>query len=240
MNKKNISIVALAIFLAGSVSAYDMQSISVRDAYVIRKDLQEKYAQGLLNEVHLMEKDATFVEVLDRDIFIMEYHKINLMQRISSYKGVFARTIVPTFKSLGASIWAGTSIGSLCLAIVSKTMVDDLRNGNGNLDIKGNDFFFNLASKLGAINRMDTFKYVYAKEEELAKRHPEYPLMVMATPIAGAISLISGLLFIKSVVSLYKYSGKLDEAIMKLKKRVDRDNAIIGRLKELRYQAIQQ
>ena len=81
MMKKNITIITIvSIFSVGSILA----ALGPR---AIRKDLEAKYAQGLLNECQLMEDNLTFLEVLDRDICIIEEHKKSLEWRIYGNKG---------------------------------------------------------------------------------------------------------------------------------------------------------
>ena len=60
--------------------------------------------------------------------------------------------------------------------------------------------------------------------------------IAMTVPVAGAISVVSGLLFIKMAISWYKHEGKMNAAIGKLQKKIERSNAIMYQLKQLKEQ----
>jgi hypothetical protein len=228
MNKKNVMI---SIMLMLSL----MESVCANDARAIRKDLQEKYAQGLLNECQLMEDGLTFAEVLDRDIKIIEDHKTVLNWRIDGYKHVFARSVVPFIKGLGAVIFGTVSAGTGLFAVGGTTWSNNVWNGQEDFRIKITDFVVKTGSSWGFLNSNQVAKYNLEKCEVISKNNPGFKEITLAAPVAGAISFLTGLLFIKAAISTYKHHDRLDESIAKWKKRIQRDNGIIVALKQLKY-----
>jgi hypothetical protein len=231
MNKKNSA-------LLGIILSVFMGSIFAHDARSIRKDLKEKHALGLLNECQLIEEGVDFLEILERDICIMQDHKKLLQRKIAANKGFFARRVVPFFKITGISVAAGVSACTGLFATIGNAWVDELFQGKGDCRIKIADFGISIGSYFGFLKPTDIAQYVQVKFDEINKKNPGFKEVALLTPLAGAISIVSGVLFIKMAISVCLYNSRLRAVIIKWQSRVARDNLIIARLKELKYNLI--
>jgi hypothetical protein len=227
MNKQRILMI-LVVIGTGSIFADESPR-------AIRKDLKEKYVQGQLDECHLAEDGLTFAEVLDRDITIMENHKKYLTREISSCKRGFRRDIVIAAKALESLVFAGVSIGSGLLALGGSIWVNDLWSGSGNISIKLASIYNYIAPYMWLLSKADVDKRQQQKFYQISSKNEDFKEIASLVPPMGMISVLSGILFMKAAVSLCKHDRVLDMTIARLKKRVKHDNAIIAKLKELRY-----
>lgn len=209
--------------------------LAANNPHQIRKDLQEKYAQGLIDKYELAEENIRLQEVLDRDIQIMQDYKKYLESKISWPKGIYARKIVPFFKGTFALMTASLSITSSVIAYGGNLWIKNKWEGKDNIVGMGADNIVKIGKSWGFFADKDVEEYNKKKLEELRKAHPEFDHMVMTSSIAGAVSFLSGLLFIKLITSLYTYHARLDASIAKWQQKKKDCNAIIGQLKRLKY-----
>ena len=231
MNKRNATIIGLVVFLMGSVCA--------DNPYLIRKDLQEKYAKDLLNECQLIEDGLTFVEVLDRDIAIMEEHKKALHWIIGVEKNKFGRAIGSFFKTVTAFVSGSLCVGSSIFVASGTPWVVERWNGKGNWPMKIKDCVVNTGVWLDVIGDSEVYKHLQTKRGEVIKNNPFFREIALTLPVMGAIAVVSGLVFTKMVISLCRQDIVLNRFVAKMKKRIERDNAIIAKLKELKYSLAQ-
>lgn len=230
---KHISL--LSIIFTGSIFSspffYDI-------SYDIRKDLQAKHAQGLLVECMLIESDLSLEQVLDRDIRIMQDYNDCLKLRVKFHKGFWIRTILPSLKAFATSFTGTLSAGTGLLAIGGTSWVNEKWEGKDNPAIKASDVCMNIGSWMGLIDDSQIAEYNQNKLQEICKKYPQFMGITVLVPVAGAISVVSGLLFIKMAISWYRHDGKMNMAIAKLQKRINRNNAIIYQLKQLKSEHI--
>lgn len=205
---------------------------------VIRKDLQEKYALGLLDRYQLIEQGLSLEEVLDRDIRIMQDYKKYLELRISFNKGIFVRNILPLFKAVSALIAGGVSASTGIFAISGTSWLKDKWEGKGDLGTRISDSVFETLWSWNLLKDSQVAQYMQDRFDHFKKTNPKLQEVIVMTSAAGVISILSGLLCIKLATSLYKHNGKLDASIAKWRQKVQNSSAIIGQLKKLKYRDV--
>ena len=88
-------------------------SITATTDQEIRKNLEFLYDNYAINYTQLAENNISLLEVIDRNIAIMEQHKVHLQSKINRKKGFFAQTLAPLSKTItafslgGISLWFG-------------------------------------------------------------------------------------------------------------------------------------
>jgi hypothetical protein len=75
----------------------------------IRRHLNFLYDNYAINYAQITENNMGLLEVIDRDIAIMENHIVRLQNKIDSKKGIWAQTVSPFTKSCISSICGLTS-----------------------------------------------------------------------------------------------------------------------------------
>ncbi len=119
MNKK-IMIVFSLMIVSPAQLLFSYQS---RD---IRSDLKFKYENNLLNECQLSEEVFDFIDVLDRDINIMEEHKANIERLVDKNKGYFRRSVVPFLKTVWTTKLATLSVAMAFVASMPSEMINQI------------------------------------------------------------------------------------------------------------------
>jgi len=119
MNKK----IMIALIFTIISPAQLLLSNQSRD---IRRDLKFKYENNLLDECHLSEEDLDFIEVLDRDMHILEEHTKGLERLVSKNKGYFRRNVIPFLKTAWTANLGTLSVAMLGVALVNPEMINQV------------------------------------------------------------------------------------------------------------------
>lgn len=202
------------------------------EARKIRKDLYLKDKSGLLNIVQLAEAELSLSEVLDRDIQILEQHKDVLQRKINLNKSGFTRSLT------GFIVLGGINFASSSIANAHSKYINSLWNGDGDLSIKFTDGVVGVTSWFGLINESHKTQYDQEKFKQLCKDYPELAPRVMVALAAAAVAMVSGLWCIKKVYNMCKFNSiSVSMYITKCKTRIERDEAIVAQLKQLKYSA---
>jgi len=128
MNKKTI-ISFMGIFLfavsANIVSPYANESYAEKN---IRKNLEFLFENGAITYSQLTEKNGDLVDIIDRDIMIMETYKKQLHGKIQKNKGFWMQICSPFGKTMKAFCFGGISLFSCACAYRDRISFDLLEN----------------------------------------------------------------------------------------------------------------
>jgi hypothetical protein len=228
MNKKNIFMTfVLGISAVGTTFSYD--------ACAIRRDLEAKYAHNLINECQLIEDGISLLEVIDRDIRIMEDHKQLMQQNIDLRNGAFIRSIAPFLQKIIAAVAGGVSLATGLGAVAIGSWSQQVWNGETDRSIKITDALVKTGSFFKILNGNDVWSYYGDKTNHLCRTVKGYQESLILTPVLGAVSIAASCFFIATVLSVWGYQARVNAAIAIFQDHINRDNAIIAQLKELKW-----
>jgi hypothetical protein len=225
MSKKNIVLI-LNLLVLNTASVFSM---SEADKRTIRKELYFNYQTGCINAATLAEDELSLLEVIERDIQILNQHQDLVQRKINLSKRGFTHSLV------GGIFLGGINMISGSIARAQSKYINSLWNGDGNSSIKLSDYWVDIQSYFGAINEKHKAQYDIEKFKQLCKDYPELPYNVLIASTAGIVTVITGLWCIKKVYDMCRHNSfSVSMYIAKCKARIDRDQAIIVRLKEVK------
>jgi hypothetical protein len=201
---------------------------------LIRKDLYDKCEQNMITRAQLQEPDMLLSAVISRDLEIMINHKNALRDKIDHYKGFFTRHFIPSLRKLLLCIEGSVFMISTPIAYYGIMWSQNVWNGKGDLALKAGNFLIKAAHYIGTISFDTNMLYNKEKLERIISKHPQFMTVVALSSAATVASLFSGILFITGAYKLYYYHSHIDRARQRAEVRLKRDNAVIGRLKELK------
>ncbi len=226
--KKRNALTAVVLAISSVLPAFSY------DARAIRKDLKAKYAHNLINKSQLAEDGVSLLEVLDRDIQIMEKDKERLQRAMDDHKGIIERSIVPFFKKVGTAVTGGLSATTGLLALGGSSWLLEHWTGERNYGIKATDAIVKKGAFFG-LNQKDVDRYNQNKFDFLINTVQGFKESVVLVPIFAVTSIVSGYLFMKMARSAWNHHAQLDAKIAKWKASIDRNDAIIAQLKDLKW-----
>ncbi len=120
-------------------------------------------------------------------------------------------------------------------AILGSDWVSKVWNGQNDTRVWLADHLVNAGSCLGALTPQDKTQYMTDKVNYLNQQNPGFMHIAAIAPVAGVISVISGVLFVKCFYDVYRYKSNLDSYVKRVKIRLERDQRVIAQLKEIKY-----
>lgn len=87
-----------------------MGSLLCNNERAIRKHLEFLYKNYAINYVQIAENNMSLLDVIDRDIMILEKHMAHLQNKIDKNKRLWAQTISPFAKTITAISCGGVSL----------------------------------------------------------------------------------------------------------------------------------
>gem|GEM_PF-4774987 len=222
--------------------------LSSQEARLIRKNLYSQYDNGVITYAQLAEPGMTMQDVIERDLQVMIEHKQKLQLKLDGYKGFFVRRFVPGLRVVAMFVTGTISSVTGLFAYGGSVWVNNtIKKGDLQTDmldgaINFTDPLVEYFSQKGMLSQKDVkeyneevMRYKVEKFQRMDRENPGFKEVAVLAPFAAMISAISGLLFLSSLYSLCTYKGKITAAMEKVQKRFNRDQAIIGQLKELQY-----
>jgi hypothetical protein len=222
VNKNKMILIASLL-----VSTASILPMSETDERAIRKELYANYENGRINPITLSEIGLTLEEVIDRDIDILDDHKYALQRRLT-----FCKSAITDDFFLGG-FWLGSSAaaGFICSALVEKIndiIRNDYASGKSGVWLVDNVAYNFLSS-------IEYRRFVKENLSAIAKCDPKMQTLVNATLITGTATIVCGLLFFNKVCKVLDYAKTLYRYIQKAQQHIERDQAIIAQLKEIKH-----
>jgi len=231
MNNKIVFFLSAALW-----STFSLLPVTGSQARIIRKELYAAHANNMLNCSQFITPGLNMHDAVDRDLSIMIEHKNLLQGKIDAHNGYIARAFVPFVNKTGMALFGTIFATSGSFAIAGSDWINRVWNGKTDVRVALADFFVNTGSWLGALDAKGVMQYNEDKIKFLDKENPTFMNMAKCVPVAAAISVISGLLFISSLHAVLTYHSTLRTQVEKIKLRFDRDQAVIAKLKEIKYE----
>jgi hypothetical protein len=225
--------------------------------------LSNKESKVRLEELHAMQKinnitNAQYVEygvnrdaIIDRDIALVESDNQVTQASIDSNKGAFNRTIIPGFSKIMLFMSGGLSLGLGIPAGVIGYITHGIWNNHPMVDaklafydgvwLKGSYPGFTDKFADGAELYFQKYAYLCSLTDLQGRLTSDAQFMQEIAPlgvIAGGAAIVCGLIAIPFLYKLYGRTQKNDLLLKELEKRFDRNQQIITRLKEIKYQEI--
>ncbi len=222
MSKK--SIILMLGVLGSTVS---LLSMNEDDKRAIRKELYANYANGRINAATLYESGLTLEEVIDRDIDILDDHKYELQSRLGFCKGAIKSDLFLGCFWGGSFLLAGFTCGD-SIGKIDNIMHNDYLSGKSGVWIVDN-IAYNLLSSV------EYRRFVKENMSSITKSDPKMQSLLNVMLVTGIATIVCGLLFSKKVCNILDYAKTLYRYIQKTQRRVERDQAIIVQLKEIKH-----
>jgi hypothetical protein len=216
--------ILIASLLASSTLVLPM---SETDKRAIRKELYANYENDRINVVTLSEVSLTLEEVIDRDIDILDEHTYALQRRLTFCKGAFKNDLYSGCFWGGSFLLAGFTCGD-SIGKISDIMHNDYPSGKS-----GVWFIDNVAYNL--LSSIEYRRFVKENISSIAKCDPKMQSLLDVMLVTGVATIVCGLLFSKKVFNILEYAKTLYRYIQRAQQRVERDQAIIAQLKEIKH-----
>jgi hypothetical protein len=223
MSKKSIVFI-LNLLVLNTASIFSMSEDEKR---AIRKELYSNYENDRVNAATLSEAGLTLEEIIDRDIEILDMHQYVLQRRLAFCKSAFKNDLFLGCLWGGSFLFAGFTCGT-SVGKISDIMHNDYPSGKS-----GVWFVDNVAYNL--LSSIDYRRFVKENVSSIAKCDPKMQSLLDVMLVTGVATIVCGLLFSKKVFNILDYAKTLYRYIQRTQQRVERDQAIIAQLKEIKH-----
>ncbi len=223
--------VLIASLLASSTLVLPMGEADKR---AIRKELYANYENDRINIATLSESGLTVSEVVGRDIQILSEHKVVLQKKVDFCKGTYVRSFVPFMNKLGIVFSGGISSATGLFAIGGFQWCKKIYYG-GDVQDKWLNWFVDKSADWEFISHNEYYQLLGQRLQLKDKENPGFVAVGLAIPVAAAISMFSGLVFMSCLYNACKYQGNVNICLEKFRKQIKRDQAIIAQLKEIKH-----
>lgn len=224
----------MVLVLSMLVLSTSLFSMTEEDKRAIRKELYENHANGQINVATLSETGLSLSEVIDRDIQILSEHKVVLQKNIDFCKGNYVRNFVPFMKGVGVVSTGGFCAATGLFAAFGFEWCKKIYYG-GDAQDKWQNWIVDKAADWELISYKEYCRELAQRFDLKVKENPGFLAISLAVPVAAAASVISGVVCMSCIYNACKYEGSINALLIKFRKQMKRDQAIIAQLKEIKH-----